>query len=99
MANLNAIIQIQLVVIPFAFAPALVGDDHPIDYSTRSGQSLYISTTKGLPYIFGKDNSIHAPLQEVRDRSDKSGWSDILDISVGFSAPNVPIFSNMLTHY
>ena len=85
--------------ISFALAPTFVGADHPIDYSTRAGQYLYISATKKLPYIFGKDNSIPALLQAVRDRSNEPGWSDILDISVGFSVPNVPIFRNLLTHY
>ena len=99
MVNLNAPIQIQPVIIPFAIAPALVGADHPIDYSTQAGQSLYISATKELPYIFGEDNSILALLQAVRYRSNESGWSDILYISVGFSAPNVPIFRNLLMHY
>ena len=99
MTNLNAPIQIQPVVIPFALSPSLVGADHLIDYLTRSGQSLYISATKEIPYIFGEDNSIPALIKSVRYRSNESVWSDILDISVGFSAPNVPIFRNLLTHY
>ena len=89
----------RLLVIPFTLDPALVGAEHPIDYSTQAGQSLYIYATKELPYIFGKDNSIPDLLQAVRDLSNESRWSNIFNISVGFSAPNTTIFRNLLTHY
>ena len=49
--------------------------------------------------MFGKDDSIPALLQDVRDRSNESGWTDIFDISVGLDTAGATIFRNLLTHY
>lgn len=85
---------------PFALAPALVGNQQPIDYSTRAGQSLYAQATEKLPYVYeGKKSSIQALLQAVRDRSASAGWSDIFDISIGQDAAGAPIFRNLLTQH
>ena len=59
---------------PFALSPALVGDNDPLDYSTRAGQHLYSSAIAQLPYTFtGKESSLPAFLQSIRDRSAQAG--------------------------
>lgn len=79
---------------PFALAPALVGADQPMDYSTRAGQHLYATATTELPYKFnGKETSLPAFLQAVRDRSSQSGWDDIFEITTD-AGPR-----NLLVHY
>ena len=86
--------------VPFALAPALVGGDDPIDYSTRAGQALYSSATAALPYIFeGRDSSVPAFLQAIRDRGAASGWTDIFEITIGHDNQGNDINQNLLTHY
>ena len=85
---------------PFALAPALVGNQQPIDYSTRAGQTLYSSAIYELPYLFeGKKSSIQGLLQAVRDRSASSGWTDIFDITIGQDNAGNDIFRNLLTQH
>lgn len=83
----------------FAIAPALHGAEHPIDYSTRTGQNLYAQATAPLPYIFeGKNSSLPAFLQAVRDRSDASGWDDIFAITTN-DHQGEQVTRNLLTQY
>ena len=86
--------------IPFALAPALVGVDQPLDYSTRAGQTLYASATTELPYKFtGKQSSLPTFLEAIRDRATQTGWSDIFSITTGQDANNQPINKDLLTQY
>lgn len=90
----------QAQVIPFALAPALVGADLPIDYSTRAGQALYSQVTTALAYTFeGPSSSLPAFLQSVMDRSTSAGWGDIFEITVGQDAEGADVFRNLLTQY
>ena len=87
-------------VIPFALAPALVGVDQPLDYSTRAGQNLYASAIAELPYRFtGKEASLPAFLQAIRDRSAQAGWNDIFSITIGLDAQGNNINRDLLTQY
>lgn len=45
------------ITISFALAPALVGNQQPIDYSTPAGQALYSQATEKLPYFYEKKKS------------------------------------------
>ena len=84
----------------FALAPNLAGAGQPIDYSTRAGQALYSNATQELSYIFnGKESSLPAFLQAIRDRASACGWNDIFDITVGQDANNNDIFKNILTQH
>ena len=75
---------------PFALAPALVGAGQPMDYSTRAGQHLYPTATTELPYKFnGKETSLPAFLQAVRDHLAKSGWDDIFEITTDAGPRNL----------
>ena len=79
---------------PFALSPALVGENDPLDYSTRAGQHLYSSAIAQLPYTFtGKESSLPAFLQSIRDRSAQAGWDDIFSIMTATGA------KNLLTQY
>ena len=79
---------------PFALARALVGAGQPMDYSTRAGQHLYATATTGLPYkLNGKETSLPAFLQAVRDRLAQSGWDDIFEITTD-AGPR-----SLLVHY
>ena len=42
----------QLAAQPFALMPAMVGGNLPIDYTTRSGQSLFNNGIAPLPFTF-----------------------------------------------
>lgn len=86
----------------FALAPALVGAgaNIPIDYATRAGQSLYAQATSELPYVFeGKNSSLKAFLQAVRDRSSDAGWEDIFDITTGQDNEGNNINRSLLTNW
>ncbi len=68
--------------IPFALSPALV-TNQPIDYSTRTGQALYVAGIAALD----EDNRFDASatnlrvfLTQITDRSNKMGWSTILNV-------------------
>lgn len=85
---------------PFALAPALVGGDQPIDYSTRAGQTLYSAATAELPYKFeGSNSSIPSFLRAIQDRTIAQGWEDIFFITIGQDALGQDILRNLLTHY
>ena len=85
---------------PFALTPALAGGQEPINYNNRTGQSLYSQATNTLTYLFtGKDSSLPAFLQAIRDRSDAAGWDDIFQITIDVAADGAEIQRNLLTHY
>ena len=84
----------------FALAPNLAGAGQAIDYTTRAGQALYSTATQELSYVYnGKDSSLPAFLQAIRDRAASCGWNDIFDITVGQDANNNDIFKNILTQH
>ena len=84
----------------FALAPNLAGAGVPIDYSTRAGQALYSNATQELAYVFnGKDSSLPAFLQAIRDRVASCGWNDIFDITVAQDANGNDVFKNILTQH
>ena len=83
---------------PFVLAPALIGQNQPINYSTRAGQHLYAISTATLPYIFeGKDSSLPAFLQAIKDRSAQTGWEDIYEITLGINVARNIETHDMLT--
>lgn len=85
---------------PFALAPALVGANLPIDYSTRAGQSIYATAISPLPIKYdGAPGSLPAFLQVIRNRSAACGWIDIFTINIGQDDQGNDVDRDLLTHY
>ena len=90
----------QLAAQPFALTPAMVGGNLPIDYTTRSGQSLFNNGIAPLPFTFdGKPESLQPWIQAFRDKAGSNGWDDILTITVGHDAQGNNIERNLLTQF
>ena len=64
---------------PFLLVPgAFVGDNQPIDYSTRSGQALFNQGIKALPLTFdGTTAKILPFLNGLHNKAAMMGWDDI----------------------
>ena len=84
----------------FMLNPGSLNPNQVIDYSTRTGQSLYLQAIKALSCVFdGKTSTIAPFLHAVRDRSHSAGWTDIFDISVDTDSQGQAVFKNLLTEH
>ena len=100
MADPNDIAADATQPVQFALAPALVGIEQPMDYSTRAGQNLYASAIAELPYCFtGREASLPAFLQAIRDRSTQAGWNNIFSITIGQDNAGNNINRDLLIQY
>jgi hypothetical protein len=69
------------VNVPFALAPALVGQAQLIDYSTSEGVKVYKTARAELPSKFDvTSENLRSFLEHIQNRAREQGWNDIFDI-------------------